>query len=774
MWLRFARGALALSGILAASACVAAGRAPGGRLTPGRARWVANHVQRVRGLELPASAPVDVESRRELAARYEREALETLGEGALARRVRADRALGLLPEGFAPSRAPFTMADLGVAGAYDPETKRIVLVGDLEGGAADDPSLAHEMVHALDDAHFDLVSIRADAKGNTDRALAVLALIEGSAMASTFDVVLSEIYDDVNGWLGGTQVSRAIDDLESDFGLLARTRDKRAREILRATPAYLRERIVFPYARGLAFARALRGRRGTASINAAFRDPPRSTEQVLHPSKLADRRDDPVIIALETGWLGGAVVHEDTLGELGIRQALRNGLGEGRARDAAEGWGGDRYRVVEDAGVDVLLWHTEWDDEREAREFAKLADEWLAERHGAVPHWRSELGFDDLERRDGRVAQIRRRGLAVAIADGAPAGSDWADRLLAHDAVERPPAPQEERRSLGESLLRPLVGTTRYADGSGVRVLAGLLASQDSREESSSFSLLGGTLFDTRTDADGSRTSILLGLISWRTAPREELTRVRVGVSAYACDYETESWALLPIVQAPAASRAPGSRKLRLGLANFAEGYAVDFDAEGTPHEGEAVRGDTSFLLGLVGRAWTDDRESDGTPYRRSYLYGPFQILLSHDSQTLGPLGPRYAPPPPESGPASRPAPDRLERPGDVDALTRWQVLGELLAAYESRTLRRGDAEIASRGRWSALFGLIASSEWRDASWAFATPLLGWMSLPEGRYLTLLWGSIPIRVGDGDAPPPPPGDTAPARGDDTPASAPAR
>ena len=124
------------------------------------------------------------------------------------------------------------------------------------------------------------------------------------------------------------------------MGLFARA-SRQGRSLLQTTPKYVRERIVFPYSRGLPLAREIRILGGTAALDEAFANPPRSTEQVLHPEKLLERRDDPIEIQLSDSWLpaGAQAIHEDTLGELGIRQLFNTRFPKDFAYPAAEGWG---------------------------------------------------------------------------------------------------------------------------------------------------------------------------------------------------------------------------------------------------------------------------------------------------------------------------------------------------------------------------------------------------------------------------------------------------
>jgi hypothetical protein len=71
---------------------------------------------------------------------------------------------------------------------------------------------------------------------------------------------------------------------------------------------------------------------------------------------------------------GGRVLHEDGLGRLEIGVLLDTHLGRGRA-SLAEGWGGDRYVLVEGDGDSGLAWVSVWDDEDSRDGFvAALAD----------------------------------------------------------------------------------------------------------------------------------------------------------------------------------------------------------------------------------------------------------------------------------------------------------------------------------------------------------------------------------------------------------------
>ena len=96
--------------------------------------------------------------------------------------------LGLLEPRVDLRDVSATVFGQGVAGYYDPRTKRLRIV---RGAQTTNPfleeiTLAHELTHALEDQRFGLDL--EDSSGSDDAALARLALVEGSATAVMFDL----------------------------------------------------------------------------------------------------------------------------------------------------------------------------------------------------------------------------------------------------------------------------------------------------------------------------------------------------------------------------------------------------------------------------------------------------------------------------------------------------------------------------------------------------------------------------------------------------------
>ena len=270
--------------------------------------------------------------------------------------------LGLLPAGS--SLRAITLAFQGgqVAGYYSPDKNELFVVSRASSvGPADESTYAHEFTHQLQDQHVDLDALGIDVLDQSDRSLARLALVEGDATSVQ------------TTWMAQNLTSAELGEV------LAASLDPAALAAFNNAPPYMRETAFFPYQEGLAFVTRLTAQGGYAAIDAAFADPPDSTEQVLHPDKYVER-EAPVAVTIPTGiakqlGAGWSEVAQDTLGELLIRIWLQiGGQTTFEAPKAAAGWGGDRLALYRDgAGKVAIGWVTAWDTAADADEFFAAA-----------------------------------------------------------------------------------------------------------------------------------------------------------------------------------------------------------------------------------------------------------------------------------------------------------------------------------------------------------------------------------------------------------------
>jgi hypothetical protein len=310
------------------------------------------------------------------------------------------KAFGLIPESLDLAVFLPQLLTQEIAGYYDPEKKALSLIrreggvlggeAGLEARSAEDMVLIHELTHALQDQHFDLAKFT-KTDPMSDASTARQALVEGDATLTMLDALLATRVEELPNAAGLMEKTLGSSTWMSDAPDLPGSRE------LAAAPPYIRETLLFSYAQGSLFCISVRKAGGQKLLDRAFRDdPPRSSEQILHPEKWHGRRDDPVAVTwpdLAPVLPGFTKSAEGEMGELTIRILLREALKDpARAETAAAGWGGDRFAVYEKsgdpAGRRLLAWITEWDTPEDATEFAAAAQQlgagWKVETQGPL------------------------------------------------------------------------------------------------------------------------------------------------------------------------------------------------------------------------------------------------------------------------------------------------------------------------------------------------------------------------------------------------------
>jgi uncharacterized iron-regulated protein len=198
-------------------------------------------------------------------------------------------------------------ADKGIQGFYSIKDKTLYLYNDISG-AYEKGVLIHEMVHALQDQHFDLGKLKArlhlTSADDADAERALAALIEGDATFTMIEVLKA----------AQPNVAKMLDvPLEK-----AKNLDN-----------------AFLYAQGARYVKAMKERGGWENVNAAYRFPPRNTASVLNMSIVA-------AIDLGPGKTSGAFA---TFKLLSSHEATR-----AQAVQLASAWRGDRQLEPERGG----------------------------------------------------------------------------------------------------------------------------------------------------------------------------------------------------------------------------------------------------------------------------------------------------------------------------------------------------------------------------------------------------------------------------------------
>jgi hypothetical protein len=282
-------------------------------------------------------------------------------------------------------------------------------LGDEEAEA----TLAHELVHALQDQRWNLEERSKYRPGDGDHSEVVSALAEGDATSAMFDVMIARAAP-------GTGKS-AVDLPDDVFAEQIRAGMNEGPGA--GAPHVMRTSLAAPYIYGTLFVHALRRRGGWDAVNRAWDDPPTTTEQILHMDKwLAHEAAMPVtaptFAALGPGW---KVNDEDTEGELGARIAFEEWMEPKAAAEVSSGWGGDRGVLVTNGDKAAFAWKLRYDpgnktrDDRAARAYVGLTRA-LDKTFG--PTKTSDGAFACRERADRGPLALARSGADVVFVLG--------------------------------------------------------------------------------------------------------------------------------------------------------------------------------------------------------------------------------------------------------------------------------------------------------------------------------------------------------------------
>ena len=328
-------------------------------------------VEKATGLTFKAPPKLEVRTRAELKAFLEAKFDEDQPALEMAGQEQAYRLFGLLPDTLDLRSFLLKLLAEQVIGYYDPATKVLYVVQDGAGSSAPSPdvlniTITHELVHALQDQYLPLDSI-AKLRADNDRTMAAQAVIEGGATYEQLSVMLG----------GGNMMARLPGGWDRVRKMI---RDNMATMPVFATaPMFIQETLLFPYLSGAEFTRAFKEKRPGVSTLTAL---PTSTEQVMHPGKLLDSAEAPVMITLPRPT-GGSLVYENGLGEFETRLLLHQQLKEVTAASrAATGWGGDRYQVIRTANGAAMSWLSVWDSPFDAAEFRFVMSQAIEKRFG--------------------------------------------------------------------------------------------------------------------------------------------------------------------------------------------------------------------------------------------------------------------------------------------------------------------------------------------------------------------------------------------------------
>ena len=304
--------------------------------------------------------------------------------------------LGFLPREF--NLKEFLVKSTGqqIAAYYDDETKTISMLNWVPPDRQE-PILAHELTHALQDQNYDLAkwmkaalkpsgnSSKGAETGNDDGATARKAVVEGQAMVVYVDYVLAPFgrnLVDTPGLIYSMEepAVKAVADSQ----------------MLHDAPMILRESGTFAYNEGLIFEGELLHKGGkNMAFAGAFARPPQNSHEVLQPEAYINREKLPPTAVPDLKQLLGEqyeVYDSGGIGQLDIRAYLKQ-YGERKSADDVSGaWQGGAYvtfhrknKAAGDASATTadlaLIYVSRWRTPQAAERFARFYTSAVAQRY---------------------------------------------------------------------------------------------------------------------------------------------------------------------------------------------------------------------------------------------------------------------------------------------------------------------------------------------------------------------------------------------------------
>ncbi len=317
---------------------------------------------RIRGLKLKQAVPCKLQNRDQV-ERYLQDAIKKkVPEKKLKGEERIYKLIGLIPLDYDYTNGLIKLYTDQLGGYYDPEKKYYAMAAWMPT-AFQMPIAVHELTHALQDQHFDLEKLIDEKENPGDALMARLALVEGDATAVMLDYA-RELQ-------GGSPVSQ--DEDVSAF-MLQNLAGSMLSPGLSSAPPALQALLIYPYVSGLNFVHSILRDEGYKGVNKLFQNPPRSTEEILHPQKYGAEEKDFRDVPVGQTEFSAAIKepeYSDRLGEFVIATLLGSWIGPSAASASAGGWAGDRIALFNREGSDLgyVAWWTSWDTTKDAEEF---------------------------------------------------------------------------------------------------------------------------------------------------------------------------------------------------------------------------------------------------------------------------------------------------------------------------------------------------------------------------------------------------------------------
>src|SRR5208283_626311 len=128
--------------------------------------------------------------------------------------------------------------------------------------------------------------------------------------------------------------------------------------LLKKAPPFIKDFMMFPYFSGLTFSMRVLKNNGWQGFSSVFEKPPANSQQILHPELyFSNTVPKPIKLELPAHFLDASwsMLEENSLGEFGWKEVLKQFLDEDRAKPLSVAWDGDVYATFEQKDTKRLL-----------------------------------------------------------------------------------------------------------------------------------------------------------------------------------------------------------------------------------------------------------------------------------------------------------------------------------------------------------------------------------------------------------------------------------
>lgn len=409
-----------LIGVLCLLPCSASAKAPTEKDAPptkgllAQADAIAEQVATLRALPLKAPLKRDVRTREQLRTFLVKAISEEYTPAQIEAESLTFKHLGLLPDDLNYGELILNLLTEQIAGFYDPKVKQLYIMTGL-ASAIQAPTMAHEIFHALQDQHYDLLKLQGpfDPTTHSDFTMARSALFEGDATVLMLDFtlyeqkVLPKPATDSSPAVTTMAMMPVFTETMKSFtvgNLLAMEKmlgggdsspSDTSDAAVNKAPPLIKESLLFPYLAGLRFTLIAYETLGSwkAFQDTLYASAPVSTEQILHPERYF-AGDMPTLLEFDPGSAmpDASRIYDNVLGEFQMHLALRQHIRVARPAgaplidvdvdSAMEGWGGDRLLTYKANDGRITTIHlSTWDTAKDALDYHSALHDALATRY---------------------------------------------------------------------------------------------------------------------------------------------------------------------------------------------------------------------------------------------------------------------------------------------------------------------------------------------------------------------------------------------------------